>query len=163
MENEKSPEDFDNRETEGKARKIHQPEFVILEGGGESFSSGTTNKEQLEYIETLQKIGKMSFGWPVRIMCLSATIIAAASALVVFFFTVLSVLLASLALFMMKDVNAYMLKAINNLRKLLAITVGLFIAVFSPPLGLGMIVLYFMLHGEALSNGLFNRIFTQNN
>lgn len=151
----------EERDAEEKP-KIHQPEFVILEADeGPNPESRERQETSTEYIETLQKIGQMSFGWPIRVMCLSGAVIAAIAALLVLALAFISFVLAGLVLFMNKDVNAQMFKVFGSVRKMFVITVGLLIGVFSPPLGLGMIVLYFMLHGERLQQGVFSRVFTK--
>jgi hypothetical protein len=147
-------------EGEEEKPKIHQPEFIILDGSDEGPSPSQESKEMgAEYVETLQKIGHMSFGWPIRIMCFSGAIIAALATAFVAVLACVSFLIAGLVLFMMKDANAQMFKVFATVRKLFVLTLGLLIAVFSPPLGLGMIVLYFMLHGERLQQSIFTRTF----
>lgn len=153
---------MENKHTEDKAHKIHHPEYVILDKEEVTSTTGP-GQEYIEYMDTLQKIGKMKFGWPLRIMCFSGAFIAAAGIIFTALAATISILLAALVLFSNKEVNASMYKTLRGLRKCCVITLGLLVAVLSPALGLGMIVLYFMLHGESLKSDLFNRVFSVRN
>lgn len=142
---------------EDSDRTIHQPEYVILDKEEEQPQQQYA-KEQADYLTTLHKIGQLRFGLGLRILCLLAAGIAAIATAIIAVLALIVVAMGAITLFLSKDINAQVLKALRNVRKLLVITFGLFLAVFSPALGLGMIVLYFMLKGESLQQDIINKV-----
>ena len=146
-------------EQEDKDRTIHQPEYVILDKEeDEARKDEGYAKEQADYLTTLHKIGQMKFGVGLRILCLLAAFFVALATVFIAALSLIAVAMGALTLFLSKEVNTQVLKALNNVRKLFVITFGLLIAVFSPALGLGLIVLYFMLKGESLQQDLINKV-----
>lgn len=146
-------------EQEDKDRTIHQPEYVILDKEeDESRKEQQYGKEQADYLATLHKIGQMKFGVGLRLLCLVAAFFTALATAFIAALALVAVAMGAITLFLSKDVNTQVLKALSNVRKLFVITFGLLVAVFSPALGLGLIVLYFMLKGESLQQDLINKV-----
>lgn len=137
--------------------KIHQPEYIILDKEEEQ-PQNQQSKEQADYLATLQKIGQLQFGFGLRFLCLIAGLVAAVATVIVGALALIVFGIGLITLFMSKEINEQVVKALRNVRKLLVITFGLFLAVLSPALGLGMIILYFMLKGEALQQDIVNRV-----
>lgn len=142
---------------EDKDRTVHQPEYIILDKEEEP-AQPQYAKEQADYLTTLHKIGQMRFGVGIRFLCLVAGLVAAIATLFVAALSLIVVALGAITLFLSKDVNTQVLNSLRNVRKLLVITFGLLLAVVSPALGLGMIVLYFMLKGESLQQDIINKV-----
>lgn len=138
-------------------RKIHQPEYIILDKEEEE-PKHQYAKEQADYLATLHKIGQMRFGVGLRILCLLGGVVAAIATTIVAALSLIVVAMGAITLFLSKDINEQVLKALRNVRKLIVITFGLLLAVLSPALGLGMIILYFMLKGESIQQDLINKV-----
>lgn len=144
-----------------KPKKIHQPEFIILSETEEVFEEGTAQREHQQYAEFLQKAGKLHFSFGMRLLVLIAT---AAFVVVLFFsavFAALAVVIAALYLFRNPEANKNMSDALHRVRKYLVIILGLLLAIFTPPLGIGLICLYFWMYSESMDPRFFSQVFKE--
>ena len=149
-------------EHEEKPKKIHQPEFIILSDDGQEFKKDSSSKqEHQQYAEFLQKAGKLHFSLGMRIIALLG---AAAFVVVLLFsaiFTALAIAIAALYLFGNPEANRNMRDALHRVRKYLVIIFGLLLAVFTPPLGIGFICLYFWMYSEHIDPRFFSQVFSE--
>ena len=151
----------DSQEAKAKKDKIHQPEYIILdreekarqEGFYESYKEG-------EYIEVLNKLGQKKYSWLIRLFIFMSALFVSIACFFVFFLALVHTVLALLTVFLNKEINASLYRSWCNVRKSFVMLLGLLIGVFSPPLGLGLVILDLMLHKENLrKNFLFTRVF----
>ena len=133
--------------------KIHQPEFVILNGDEEE-KTGEQSK-QGEYIDLLNKLNRKKFSWGLRLITLMAAVFVAIACVFAFVLALVSGFLTLITFMMNPEIKATMVRCWRGLRKLLVIFIGLIIGVFSPSLGFGLIILYLMLHKENLRKTFF--------
>ena len=146
-----------DKESEGP--HIHRPEFIILESEEEQGQSPHAQKIHSEYFETIQGLNKIQFPWTLRILIFFTLFFVLIGTVIVTFFFIISLLFAALAFFQSKTMNDNMVKSWKNVKKLCVFSAGMFLAIFSPALGLGLIVLYLMLQGEHLNKAIMERLF----
>lgn len=146
---------------EEKSKKIHRPEFIILSDTEEAYKEEAPKKENQQYAEFLQKAGKLHFSFGMRLLAF----VAACAFVVVLFFSVvfasLAVAIAGLYLFGNTEANKNMTDALHRVRKYLVIILGLALAIFTPPLGIGLICLYFWMYSEQIDPRFFSQVFTE--
>lgn len=138
-------------------KQVHEPEVIILDQEGKQ--SNKNNEEKGEYIRVLQELGKKHYPFSMRLLAFVTTFFIAGATLLALFFALLGTLIAGLVLFQNPKVNESMLKSWKNVKKLLTITLGVAISIFSPSLGLGLIMLYFMIQGERINKTIFTKVF----
>jgi hypothetical protein len=147
----------EERKREERKREVHEPEVIILDQEGKKSNKNKEEKE--EYISVLQELGKKHYPFTMRLLAFVTTFFVAGATLLALFFALLGTLIAALVLFQNPKVNDSMLKSWKNVKKLLTITLGVAISIFSPSLGLGLIMLYFMLQGEHMNKTIFTKVF----
>lgn len=140
-------------------KKIHRPEFIILQSDEGEDDLGAFATAHSEYYDSLKKLNKVQFSVPLRLVIALAFFVLLFLSVLALFFCSISLILSTVTLFMIKEMNANLYKSWKNVKKVLVFTVGLFLAIFSPALGLGLIVLYFMLLGEQLNKSFVSRLF----
>lgn len=138
---------------EDKKSKVHRPEFVILE----KEQPESTEQRQNEYFEALAIIQKVKPSLGLQIVILLSFVFLLMATLFVLFFFALNAFLAGIFLFQNKEINRYFLQSWKNLKKMFAYLAGGAIGLFSPSLGLGLIVLYFMHEKEPLNQAIMSR------
>jgi hypothetical protein len=142
---------MDPQQKPSDKKKIHEPEFIILDAEDEDRES-FVKKSQAEYFETFQMLKTLRHTWSLRLI--SAVLFwFSLFVLVVFFFVfAVNVLFSVVTLFQNKKLDSGTLAAWAQFKKACVFSVGLLLAVFSPSLGFGLIVLYYLLREEKLSN-----------
>jgi ABC-type multidrug transport system fused ATPase/permease subunit len=147
--------------TGGQQKKIHQPEFIILEDDERQETRHSTESSlHQEYIELLKKLNQRKYSWSVRLMTFFGFFFLGILTLVLAFFAAISILIALISLFRSSEANEYMHKAVRQVKKFLVMTAGMFIGIFSPSLGLGLILLYFLMQGETLNKVFVSKVFS---
>jgi hypothetical protein len=140
---------------EKKEEPIHQPEFIILDGNAEPESQSS----QREYFEALNRLESKHYPLSLRFMLLLAAI---AVIFVVLFYILASVmawLVACLTFFSLETQVDHLHKTWKACKRLTVVALGLVVAIFSPAFGLGMMLLYFLMHGENINEGIIGRVF----
>ena len=167
-------------EGEEKNDDPKKPEYIILEGErdqqsqessfrNQSFGSGSAwdkfssekSHETMEepYIESFQKLENLKFPLMLRVLSLIGSLFVFFISLFVLVGVGISLFFALITFFSNVEVNNSLKKTLYGFKKITAIWFGLFIASISPPLGFGLILLYFMLHKEKMNNAFFSRIY----
>lgn len=147
-------------ESPKEEKKVHQPEFIILEAEEEQ---GTQVPDQhLEYLSFINKLSKKKFSFALRIFILLSAIFVLAAIFFVAAFMILTIFFAALGLFRSPELNRNMFKSWGYLKKTVVIFIGLFLSLFSPALGLSLILFYLMTHGERLNKSFINKFFFKN-
>lgn len=134
------------------------PEFIFVDNGDEDKTIHYHPEEEERYSQPVfQKLETMKFPFALRMLALFAATIV----LILIGFALLSLVLvfcfALITLFQSQEINRQVRVVWAQCKKLLVICLGLIIAVFSPPLGLGLIVLDAMFHGQKISDSLMSR------
>ncbi len=162
---------FKEEDLEGKAKKIHQPEFILLDKEEEpsTFSSNKAQRDyqrqeqqdsqKSDYTETLKKLSHKRLTFPVHMLILLAAITLAIATAITATLAILSFILAGLILFQSVQLNHFALYFWQRAYKLFIFTLGLSFAVFTPSFGFGLILLYLSLKGEKVKNTYFSRFF----
>lgn len=133
----------------------HRPEFIILED--ERKESSFEQKKQEQYEALFKNLKKIESTWAVRLMTLIGFCVTAVAAVFSVFFVAFNLLIATLTLFRSVQINQAANKSWKTFKKILTCCVGLGIAVFSPFLGFGLIVLYFISNNEPIDPRLMSR------
>ncbi len=150
---------MDNSDLEEKPKKVLEPEYEILDGREQDENKNDSSKtQQGEYVDVLSNLRHHHFPFAIRILIFLTVIGIAVASLFAAAFALINTALAGILLFQNGQINIHMQKSWRNVGKLLVFTFGLIIAVFNPPFGFGIIVLYLMLRGENL-NASFTRMF----
>lgn len=142
----------------GEERKF--PDFIFIDNGQkdeEPIHLETEEEKDQRYQQSFQRIEGVRFPFFVRILALMGAIVVFILAMIAFALFLFALCLTVLTLFLSPDINNRLKSVWNQFRKLIVICLGLLIAVFSPPLGMGLIVLDFMFHGEKISNSFMSR------
>jgi hypothetical protein len=150
---------MDNKDTNGESSNIHRPEFVILDKGepeSEDVLSQATQNQYFQALKMLQKIKPFS---GLRLIILFSILLVSVAVLIVTFFFLLNVIISALALFQNANLNKYLSLSWKNVKKVFAFWAGVVVGLFSPSLGLGLVILYFMQEGEPLNKAVLSRLF----
>ena len=139
---------------------IHHPEFVILDGTeDEAKPHPDLLESQREYLEAISRLGSHHYSFPLRFMLFLMSLGVGLAALFYLFATFMALVVSSLTFFSLETQVAHLKKCWKGCKKLAIVALGILVAVFSPPFGLGMILLYFLLHGENIDQGIVGRVF----
>lgn len=129
-----------------KETPTDNPKVVLLDAE----SHDGQQSGYFEYQETIQTLQGQGFPIYLRVVALVFASVLSAIALCLAAVTCMAVLLFLLTLGMSTPIKNMAAKVWLMLRKCLVFTLGLFLAVFNPSFGLGIIALYFMLRGEKM-------------
>jgi hypothetical protein len=149
---------MDNSDLEEKPKKVLEPEYEILDGKQDENIKDNSKTQQGEYVDVLSSLRQHHFPFAIRILIFLTVIGIAVAALFAAVLALINTALAGILFFQNEQINIQMRKSWRNVGKLLVFTLGLIIAVFNPPFGFGIIVIYLMLRGENL-NSSFTRMF----
>lgn len=142
----KDPESKGNEE-----RKL--PDFIYVDNGDhyENFQGGAW-RERKEYLESIQKLGKGKYPFSLRILTFFASLATFFTSCIALILCLPAFIIAALLLFQVKKVNAVLKKYWKLFKRTLVISFGLIISSFSPSIGFGIILLYFLILGEKINN-----------
>lgn len=138
------------------------PDIIFVDKTKQTHEEGEGQREetfsQEQYYQSFQKLEEMRYPTALRVLTFfaAAGLVLAAGLLAVLsaFFFVLS----AVTLFQVERLNQLAKIAWSGLQKVAAFFLGFFVATFSPALGFGIIILYFMLRGEGASDAILNRV-----
>lgn len=142
--------------------KVHQPEYIILDAEENGGKSEKISPKQLEFVETINFLSTRKFSFGLRLLLLISALFVFLALFFVGVMTLITACFAMLALFKSEELNRNMIKSWGYLKKTLTILIGLILGFFSPVLGLSLILVYLMIHGENLQNTFFSKVFTLN-
>lgn len=147
--------DDSNRKTEA-SRDKHKPEFIYLDEHSEQYWEGET-QGHAEYFESLNQLGKAHYPFTLRLFTFAASLVLGVCAIALLAASIVSFALSGLFLRTNEGLNATCRRYFGVFQKLVVFSLGTLIATFSPPLGLGMIVLFFMIRGEQIESNFISR------
>lgn len=137
----------------------HVPEFVYIDDEDtyeyESTFSGMREKGS----DSLQDLVKRRYPAKLRVITFFISLLALLFTCVTLIFLTLYVCLSGLLLFQNDRLNFYLKKCFNVFKKSLVFFLGFFVATLSPGFGFGIIILYFIMQGEKMSDPVMGRIF----
>lgn len=155
-----SSDDESAKEGEKKPERI-VPEFVFLEKDIEDENLGATPQDPRQMFGSIETMAKGKHPFYLRILSFLGLFIMLAMALVAF---ALFLITLTLSLLFARQVNYFNVRASgawNWFKKFLVFSLGCFVSIFNFSLGLGIVLMYFMLRGEKFQNRFFQE-FTNN-
>lgn len=159
MQDIRPPGESENEKGKKEEPKRELPEFIVIEEGEEGEGYGTFGEEQEATFQAFQKIitGKR-YPFSLHVWMFFLFLVTLTISCIAVFLLFLSLAIATLTLFQFKAFNNYAMMIWRNFRRMIVFTLGFAIAIFSPPFGFGIILLYFMLYGDALANQFAERM-----
>lgn len=133
-------------------KEKHNPEYVVIdeiEGGP---------FEHNETISSFNRLKEIPAPFGLRLFFLLSSILLAFLTLLLFSFTLLFSLLSFAFFKKWQSLNELSSKLYRGFEKAGVFFLGMFIATFSPPFGIGIVILYFFLKGEALESDFLNNL-----
>ncbi|MFA6915895.1 MAG: hypothetical protein WC222_05825 [Parachlamydiales bacterium] len=145
---------------ENISQHTHRPEFILLEDTHKERPHAESNPYSREEnpLPPLEDVIKTDFPFTLRVMSLGFSIMMFFAAIGALIGTIFCFLINLITLGYSKTANDWVAKCFYWWKKLFVLSLGFFIAVFSPSLGLTIIVVFFILQGEKLSSGIFSKI-----
>ena len=134
------PHDADKWE---RAEDVQRPEYVILEGD---------ESTQGEQFEDLARVLTMRVPWRLRLLFFLLLFPIVIWIAVAGFAWVISGTLNLVTAFRVDDFGVLTRRMWRQLRRGFAFALSLLVALLSPPMGLGVLMLYFILHEDSESN-----------
>lgn len=144
----------DKPENEKKEPKFKLPEFIDIEeetGKEEKFS-----KEEI--YEIFQKLPLGYYPLQHRLLMLFLSILTLVISGFFLFFFVISLIFSIATFFKLKMFKSNVGILWKNARRMAALSVGFAVAVLSPPFGIGIIMLYFILYQDKAGTEFFEKI-----
>lgn len=140
---------------EDNGDKVHTPEYVLLDAE----ESSEKREETGDAFQTMRGIGAKKFPWSMRIVIILAFVPVLLAAIVTLFALAFTFALAFITFFQSSEMNNNLKKAWETFKSVLAVILGLIIAIFSPAFGFSIIMLYFMLHQQEGRSAYVRRFF----
>lgn len=156
MESDKMP-----RNTDEEPEKINEPkperkvpEFIFVDEDyqEERQNLGATPQDPKQMFGSIQTITKGKHPLYLRILAFLGTIVMIFLSIVVLIVLLIVVLLSLLLLRQSKHMNEQASIAWKCFKKALVFTLGCFVCIFNLTLGIGIVLMYFMLTGEKMSS-----------
>lgn len=144
---------------EEQPKEIHHPEFIILDDSQEYMQRERGGSRRSEYFTVLQQLNGIKHGWSVRLIAFATFLFMLLSSAFVCVLFVVALVFAGLAFYQSAELNKRLRKSWKNVKKMLAISLGLFLAILSPAFGFGVIILYLMLNHENIQQTFFTQVF----
>lgn len=143
-----------------KGSKIHHPEFIVVtEEYKESSSGGEYKYQSSATFEPFEKLRDVKPSFIVRFACLFSSMILFAAAFCGVFILLGLCVLVLISLAQVPSLNQFAKNYWSMLRKVFVTALGLFVAVFSPVFGFGIIILYFVLVVGGTNDPIFSKFF----
>lgn len=142
-------------ENESAKEKVKRPEFIILDDTQE-FIRGGHQQYRIPEEELLTQEPSRS-PLAIRILCLVGLFFSVLVAAGLLVGAIVSVLVATVCLFMNHTANDRVVRFWTLFRHAVVIIVGLLIALFSPTLGFGLLILYFSMKGTSRDREVLKR------
>lgn len=138
------------------------PEFVYLDDGpeDEKLRMGATPQDPRQMFGSIETMAQGRHPFYLRVLSLFGTFIMLAFALVVFVVMIVALSLSLLLLRQSSTVNQQAFAAWRWFKKLIVFALGSFVSIFNFSLGIGIVLMYFMLTGQKM-NSRFMQEFTK--
>jgi len=144
-----------------KDKEYKLPEFVFVDETEEKRERYSRFEGSEEYFEPFERLERASYPFVLRLFTFAIAAGLIAGGIIVVCGLAFSLGIAAICFFQVEPFNVVATRLWNALRKIAVISMGLFTATISPAFGFSMIMVYFLLRGEAESNALLNRILQQ--
>lgn len=157
MTNYKGPLGSDESEkNDGKEEKIKRviPEFVFIDQDSqdETQKIGSTPHDPKQLFGSIQNVAKGRQPFYLRIFAFIGTLIMLFLTFIVFIVWLITVIFSLLLFRQSTYMNNQQSIAWKSLKKALVFTLGCFVCIFNLSLGVGIVLMYFMMTGEKLSS-----------
>lgn len=139
----------------------NKPKRVIPEIIIEDAPSSNARVGADVYYDTLNKLKTTPFSPGMRVLLFLLSLVMAIATIVVLCVALIYTLLAAVSFFQSSNFNAMMRQSWKGVWKFLVFTMGFLLGVFSPAFGIGIVVLYFMVHNEKMDGFFLNKVFTK--
>jgi hypothetical protein len=143
-------------EEEKPERKL--PDFIVIEEEKVFREGGESSRESEDLLSSFQSISRAKYPISVRFIAFFGSILALILSLVAGAVLLLSFLLNLIVFFRVPTLYHYHQKIWKNFRRLIVFTLGAAVAVFSPPLGFGLIMLYFAFYADRMGNEFLKKM-----
>lgn len=145
--------------SEDEKHEKKKPEFIYIEDHRVEGEFGPEAEGGYsEYFESIEKLGQAHYPWFLRMLTLLLSIGLAVWSVILALITLALAVLDLITLYKVDNFG----KTGKRYRKMMSKTVvgalGCFVATFHPPFGFGIIVLYFMMLGERLSQDMMSKM-----
>lgn len=146
------PERRNNPEEPKPERKI--PEFIILDQGTEDETQkiGATPQDPKQMFGSIQTIAKGKQPFYLRILAFFGTFVMLALSTIVLAVLLIVLLLSLLLVRQSTYMNEQVSLAWRSFKKAMVFTLGSFVCIFNLSMGVGIVLMYFMLSGEKVSS-----------
>lgn len=133
----------------------NKPEYIYVEE--EYYEEGA--KREQEIFEAFHNVRKSEFSLGVRIVALIIGAFSAAIAFLAVFLSIGTFALALVTGFKNEGIYRLFTKCFNGLKLMLILTFGGFFGIFSPPLGIGFVLMYFLITGQNINDDILVRMY----
>lgn len=152
-----NPEPWPNpRQRRKQPPAKHHPQFIFIEDERTVESEEPRGREETEHF--FEQLSELQASWPLRLGALVSGILLAGCCLVAMLLTALTGAGVLATLGWHEGTKGMFRKCRKWMCRVAAVSVGLFVGVFSPSFGIGIILVYFILLGERINQELFNRV-----
>lgn len=141
---------MDDEDKKSKSTAYHRPEFIIIdeERYEETSRSEGAYQQSSSYYESLNKLHEIKPTLTIRIACLISSLMLFAYTAFIGVLMLLTLALVAITFGQAKSAVKGLAYFWSLLIRLFVISSGLFVGLFSPTFGLGIIILFFVLQGE---------------
>ncbi len=141
---------------ENQEPKRHIPEFIFLETEQDEPRKGFRDTSE-DFKQSFKTIQGQSYPAAIRLVFFFFAFVLVLFSMIITPIVLFFIVFNFLTLFKLETFNRNAQQLWNAYKKLLVMGVGLTLAVFSPPLGISVIMIYFMMRGEQFGNVWVNR------
>lgn len=136
---------------------VHHPEFIIVEDDQTTGQKTESQKDTSSYA-SFEELSSVRFPFAVRVASFGLSFLmfmSAIAAAIGLFFTGCLILIT----FGYYDKAKLIFKRCHNWwRKAIVLSLGFFVAVFSPSFGFAIIIIYFLMLGEKINHDILRRM-----
>ncbi len=131
-----------------------EPHVILLDDQ----QSERNYQEGKDFFDSFHRFEKATYPMPFRFFTFTASLTLFLSSAILACFLIISLFIGLLALYQSPTLNGPIHRIWKILRRLLVISLGLFIGSFSPAFGFGIVLLYFIMQGEKLNVSILSRM-----
>lgn len=150
----KFPPEGQDEYNDASEQKAKMPDYIYVE---EDDQSNAFSAQYKEYYNALNRLQKYNYSWGIRLACLFVTALMTVYIALMGLLFLFTGALAALMLFRSESANIHFQQYWRRFRRSVVIGLGTCVAIISPAFGFGIVVLYFMLHGDKLNDTFFSR------
>lgn len=140
----------------GSQEKRKMPEFIVVEDATQQQEYFRPKGPEMSF-QAFRNLEAGKYPLMLRVLFLGLSVIFGFLAFLFGVLLLVSLFLSAITLFQFQGSIDYNRQLWKRIKKVLVLALGFFVATFSPPLGLGIIMLYFMMLGEEINSFLKTR------